>query len=79
MLEHPTQNGSITAERLGDHGSPHVYRSDRVCAQRGCGVRLSIYNSAESCALHDVSMMAASPSKASSRGRRRRASVTSPA
>ena len=79
MPEHPTQNRSIAAERLGDHGSPQAYGPDRECVQRGCGVRLPICNRAEACALHDVVMTAASPAKAASRSRRRRASVAGPA
>lgn len=75
MLEHPTPNGSIVAERLGDRGSPQVYGTNRVCARDDCEVRLSMYNSSECCALHDVSMLSSSPAKGFARRRRRRPSV----
>jgi Rieske Fe-S protein len=79
VLEHPTPNGSIVGERLGDHGSPQVYGSNRICAHDGCEVRLSMYNSADSCALHDVSMLSSSPAKGFSRRRRRRSPVSNSA
>jgi hypothetical protein len=65
------RNGSISAEGLGGHGSPTVYRSGRVCAHDGCEARLSIYNSAECCALHDMSAMASRPPRGLTRRRRR--------
>jgi hypothetical protein len=68
MQEHGGRDGSIGGERLGGYGMATVYRSNRICAHPSCDARLSIYNSAECCALHDMSAMMARPL----RGRRRR-------
>ena len=61
MPELGMRSGSISAEGLGGHGAPTVYGANRTCAHDGCGARLSIYNSAECCALHDMSAMASRP------------------
>ncbi len=71
MPELGIRNGSISAEGLGGHGAPAVYDADRVCAHDGCGSRLSIYNSADCCALHDMSAMASRPPRGLTRRRRR--------
>ena len=31
-----------------------VWGAGRVCAERGCGTRLSIYNRSEDCSLHEL-------------------------
>ena len=49
-----------------------VYRSGRVCAHEGCDARLSIYNGADCCALHDMSAMSSRPPRGSARRRRDR-------
>lgn len=64
------RNGSITAEPLGGHGAPAVYGAGRVCAHESCNARLSIYNSAACCALHDMSAMASRPPRGYARRRR---------
>jgi len=66
------RNGSIAADPLGGHGAPAVYEQGRVCAHPSCSARLSIYNSEDCCALHDMSAMASRPPRG--RGRRRRRS-----
>ena len=57
MRDRNTTAGSVASEPLGGHGAPPVYRSGRVCAHEGCDARLSIYNGADCCALHDMSAM----------------------
>lgn len=70
MPELGIRNGSISGEGLGGHGGPPVYGADRTCAHEGCDARLSIYNSAECCALHDLSAMASRPPRGLTRRRR---------
>lgn len=70
MPELGVRNGSITAEGLGGHGAPTVYQANRICAHERCEVRLSIYNSADCCALHDMSAMASRPPRGLTRRRR---------
>ncbi|HEY6624756.1 MAG TPA: hypothetical protein VIX85_13030 [Acidimicrobiales bacterium] len=70
MRDRNTKAGSVATEPLGGHGAPPVYRSGRVCANEGCGARLSIYNGAECCALHDMSAMASRPPRGTARRRR---------
>ena len=70
MPELGMRSGSISAEGLGGHGAPTVYGANRTCAHDGCGARLSIYNSADCCALHDMSAMASRPPRALTRRRR---------
>lgn len=53
MELHGSQGGSIVAERLTGGSSPPVHERDRICALPSCGVRLSIYNGSEYCALHE--------------------------
>jgi len=68
------RNGSISAEGLGEHGAPAVYGADRVCTHADCNARLSIYNSAEYCALHDMSAIASRPPRGLARRRHESAS-----
>ena len=70
MPELGIRNGSVTAEGLGGHGAPQVFGANRVCAHQGCGSRMSIYNSAECCALHDMSAMSSRPPRGLTRRRR---------
>ena len=70
MPELGIRYGSVTAEGLGGHGAPQVFGANRVCAHEGCGSRLSIYNSAECCALHDMSAMSSRPPRGLTRRRR---------
>jgi hypothetical protein len=70
MRDRNTKAGSVATEPLGGHGAPPVYRAGRVCANEGCDARLSIYNSAECCALHDMSAMASRPPRGTARRRR---------
>jgi len=70
MRDRNTKAGSVATEPLGGHGAPPVYRTGRVCANDGCDARLSIYNSADCCALHDMSAMASRPPRGTARRRR---------
>jgi hypothetical protein len=70
MRDRNSKTGSVATEPLGGHGAPPVYRRDRVCAHDGCDARLSIYNSADCCALHDMSAMASRPPRGTARRRR---------
>lgn len=70
MPELGTQNGSVTAVGLGGHGAPPVHPAGRICAHDGCQVRLSIYNGADCCALHDLSAMSSRPPRGLTRRRR---------
>ncbi len=36
----------------GSGGGPRTWPKDRVCAARGCGTRLSIYNGGDYCWVH---------------------------
>ncbi len=44
---------SMSGERISsdDRGS-HRYKSERVCQEKGCKTRLSIYNDGQHCSLH---------------------------
>ncbi len=44
----------IGAQRVGSEARPPSYAGGRVCAQRSCGTRLSIYNPDPYCALHSL-------------------------
>jgi hypothetical protein len=70
MRDRNSKSGSVATEPLGGHGAPPVYRRGRVCAHDGCDARLSIYNSADCCALHDMSAMASRPPRGTARRRR---------
>jgi hypothetical protein len=70
MRDRNSKSGSVATEPLGGHGAPPVYGQGRVCARDGCEARLSIYNGAECCALHDMSAMASRPPRGTARRRR---------
>ena len=54
MQLHGSQDGRIAGERFtGASAAPKVHERNRTCALPGCGVRLSIYNSSDVCALHE--------------------------
>lgn len=53
MELHANQDGHIGGERFTGGSSPTVHERDRVCTHPDCQVRLSIYNGADRCALHD--------------------------
>jgi hypothetical protein len=54
MQLHGSQDGRISGERFtGASAGPKVHGRNRTCALPGCGVRLSIYNSSDVCALHE--------------------------
>jgi hypothetical protein len=54
MQMHGSQDGRIGGERFtGNHSGPKVHQRNRTCALPDCGVRLSIYNSSDVCALHE--------------------------
>ena len=70
MRDRNSKAGSVATEPLGGHGAPPVYRRGRVCANKGGDARLSIYNGADCCALHDMSAMASRPPRGTARRRR---------
>ncbi len=54
MQLHGSQDGRISGERFtGASAGPKVHERNRTCALPACGVRLSIYNSSDLCALHE--------------------------
>jgi hypothetical protein len=53
MELHGTPDGHIGGERFTGGNRATVHERNRVCAHPSCGVRLSIYNAATLCALHD--------------------------
>jgi len=49
-----TRRNPTIARRIGGSNRKHkVYPTGRICAEKGCEIRLSIYNSAERCHQHD--------------------------
>ena len=47
-------DGAIGGSAFTGHGRPSpAFPQGRVCAEEGCGTRLSIYNDSDHCYLHE--------------------------
>lgn len=48
-----SDNGRVVADRMVTwHRPVSTERAGRVCAQEGCGTKLSIYNTDDRCSMH---------------------------
>jgi hypothetical protein len=77
MVERRTgDDASVLADGLSGSAPPPVYGTDRICAEDGCGVRLSRYNSTDWCALHECPGTTGRPYDTTARPRTRRRNST---